>query len=1051
MRSLLLIALTTSVLVQHTHAQAVALDRGHRILIERGFQVQALVLDENSFNVQQFRDANFTTANFWTRDLAPTFLAPAPGLPWGRWTDDSGGLDFLTPAEQPYSRTFTSLQVGDEQNLVGQTLTDAAALMAQQKALYSDTLIYTNQYGSQMSFSSLQNYMQVAQPDMLSLDTYQFKGTLEGGSPTDLYRDMEIYRDLGLLGNDGTGSAPIPTSLYTQTFYGLGLSNWDRPVSTSEANLNQFAALAFGNKMTHAFIYDTDPATFGPNGFIPMMFNSGGDGNPNTSFLNQMTTLNGQSRKLGPALTRLISTGTFMEMGQHKQSGITKNNSQPSGVPGWSAAADPGFLDTLVANNLNPGVNNDLAGDVIVSYFKPLDESFDGIAATGEKYFMVVNGLSDENQTPSGTRQQVQLEFDFGVSGITSLQRLNKGTGQVEVVPLVPLGGSRYQLDLVLNGGEGDLFKYNTGAPFVGAFLTTFDAVTGDYNDPMLWNNADGPVPWGFDVTSYVANGGTAQVSADIPRINKLYVGALGSAGTVDQTAGDVRIDTGGNEAGDENWLFVGHGSDTGVYNQSGGTVTAHKVGLGQFGSGHGTYNLSGNAVLQVSVALNDLNNPTPLFQLGQGDSNATGIMTVADFARVISDGRLDVGNYGHGTITQTGLGSQVSAPSVIVGREIGSNGQYNIAGGSLAVADELQVGGSGTGTFDQTGLGSQVSAPSVIVGRESGSNGQYNIAAGSLAVTDELQVGSSGIGAFNQTGGAVTVGRIDLGGDQFIAGVAGSGVYQMSAGTLDTTAGFWQDAIAPQPGGTGELDLAGTASAITDFLTVGDNLYAYPTVNPGGQGTLSLTGPNVSLTTLGLWVGPTGTLEFNAVLGISTILNNDSTHLMGGALVLDLSNLSDNEHLVLIENTGLTGLVNGIFSGLPEGTSFLDSSGTRRVTITYAGVAGLDGIGNDILLTNIVEEVPLLDGDFDGDGDVDGLDFLKWQRGKLASPLSASDLADWEMNFGTATPLSAASTVVPEPSTGMLLLCWMMMVTKKVRGRESLLTKTPDPFCGTS
>ena len=33
--------------------------------------------------------------------------------------------------------------------------------------------------------------------------------------------------------------------------------------------------------------------------------------------------------------------------------------------------------------------------------------------------------------------------------------------------------------------------------------------------------------------------------------------------------------------------------------------------------------------------------------------------------------------------------------------------------------------------------------------------------------------------------------------------------------------------------------------------------------------------------------------------------------------------------------------------------------------------------------------------GDFDVDGDVDGFDLLKWQRGESLSPMSASDFAD--------------------------------------------------------
>jgi hypothetical protein len=53
--------------------------------------------------------------------------------------------------------------------------------------------------------------------------------------------------------------------------------------------------------------------------------------------------------------------------------------------------------------------------------------------------------------------------------------------------------------------------------------------------------------------------------------------------------------------------------------------------------------------------------------------------------------------------------------------------------------------------------------------------------------------------------------------------------------------------------------------------------------------------------------------------------------------------------------------------------------------------------------------------GDFDNDGDVDGRDFLVWQRNP-----SVGSLSDWQTNFGTGA-LSAA-TAVPEPSCLSLL-----------------------------
>ncbi len=62
------------------------------------------------------------------------------------------------------------------------------------------------------------------------------------------------------------------------------------------------------------------------------------------------------------------------------------------------------------------------------------------------------------------------------------------------------------------------------------------------------------------------------------------------------------------------------------------------------------------------------------------------------------------------------------------------------------------------------------------------------------------------------------------------------------------------------------------------------------------------------------------------------------------------------------------------------------------------------------------------LPGDMDFDGDVDGADFLRWQRGGSPDFLSAEDLADWGDNFSVeAILLSASSTSTPEPTSFLL------------------------------
>jgi hypothetical protein len=72
---------------------------------------------------------------------------------------------------------------------------------------------------------------------------------------------------------------------------------------------------------------------------------------------------------------------------------------------------------------------------------------------------------------------------------------------------------------------------------------------------------------------------------------------------------------------------------------------------------------------------------------------------------------------------------------------------------------------------------------------------------------------------------------------------------------------------------------------------------------------------------------------------------------------------------------------------------------------ITYTA-----GDGNDVALFTLAS----ISGDFDFDDDVDGADFLIWQRDP-----SAGDRADWQANFGHAPATSVAA--VPEPASALL------------------------------
>ncbi len=145
------------------------------------------------------------------------------------------------------------------------------------------------------------------------------------------------------------------------------------------------------------------------------------------------------------------------------------------------------------------------------------------------------------------------------------------------------------------------------------------------------------------------------------------------------------------------------------------------------------------------------------------------------------------------------------------------------------------------------------------------------------------------------------------------------------------------------------------------------------------------------------------------------------------GMLLLNATAEGDGDNSVVYEND-------------PDGFSF------RIIGIDHKTV---DEIENQFLLPDPedtgfsfayidFEAPPILqqveDADFDQDGDVDGRDFLIWQRGfgigtTLAQgdangneSVGAEDLAIWQTQYGNL-PLASAATAVPEPATAVLLL----------------------------
>ena len=509
----LLLPTVVALLLASPSAQAQTLDRGHRVLVERGIQLQAITrpTQNGAFDLALWQSSNFTTIDFQLTPYPTALqvtnspsLADLDGLPWTRDMDaQEFYLDHdLFAHELAHVDDLVRFQVKDEQDLTDpEEIAYTVDVFDFLRDKYPDVLLNVD---VGMSVLEMQNFMQQARPHLLMNQSYHFFGDVSpgggnawpGGSPTDLYRDMAIFREAALLGNDGTGTTPIPYGMFTQMFVRGGPGG--HAASDSETRHQNFAAWAFGYTLIDAFVYETDNPN--PGVVEAILFNGVGTGSPTPLFA-QVAETNRQSQNIGPGLVRLVSTDARMIMGRHMD-GVPTTNTLAPGVATWDAAADP-FITDISATNLG-ALNDGLEGDVVVGYYEPLHESFTTPGFDDDTYFMIMNGLSLPTGTVAATSQEIRLDFDFGASGITNLLRLSRDTGLVETVNLVSDGGSLYHLDLTLEGGTGDLFKFNNGGAFVSGDFVEWDA---DFDGSGLVDGADFlTLQRGFGLTSQIDN-----------------------------------------------------------------------------------------------------------------------------------------------------------------------------------------------------------------------------------------------------------------------------------------------------------------------------------------------------------------------------------------------------------------------------------------------------------------------------------------------------------------------------------------------------------------
>src|SRR5262249_8763787 len=125
------------------------------ILINRGFQVQALAVPYDNFHLTTLSNAGYS-AVCWTWDSPRSYtnnmpqLGPAPGFPWSRWAANETDMP-PQGGEAPYLSQEVCLQLADEWDLNNSaTRQRAVDWFNSVRSNYPNTILYMNNWGGQI-------------------------------------------------------------------------------------------------------------------------------------------------------------------------------------------------------------------------------------------------------------------------------------------------------------------------------------------------------------------------------------------------------------------------------------------------------------------------------------------------------------------------------------------------------------------------------------------------------------------------------------------------------------------------------------------------------------------------------------------------------------------------------------------------------------------------------------------------------------------------------------------------------------------------------------
>src|SRR5262245_56642369 len=158
-----IVALSASAFAQTTTQST--LSKADRIFIQHGLQIHALGFADDPFDIKTLKDANFTGVNWGWRIKANAMGRPPGEAYWNFWAGSEKETALKGDA-LPYARKLIAFQLRDEQDMNKPDVRAAAAKWFDTcRRRFPNTILYSNQYGGQVTNENMGKYWEACKPD----------------------------------------------------------------------------------------------------------------------------------------------------------------------------------------------------------------------------------------------------------------------------------------------------------------------------------------------------------------------------------------------------------------------------------------------------------------------------------------------------------------------------------------------------------------------------------------------------------------------------------------------------------------------------------------------------------------------------------------------------------------------------------------------------------------------------------------------------------------------------------------------------------------------